>query len=145
MSDLRPGDKPWPIINEMWHWWQNWRGANSRLSELMCCGEYEVERMAHDLGMSVSELRKVADNGPEAADLLARRMAVLDLDAKEIAAVAPSTLQDLQRVCTQCKSSRQCAGDLRRDPTDPAWEDYCPNVAILKLLDALPWAARREW
>ena len=54
--------------------------------------------MAHDLGLPVSELRKLAEHGPEAADLLARRMAELNLDKNEVAAVVPRTLQDLQRV-----------------------------------------------
>lgn len=109
---------------------------------MMCCGEYEVERMARDLGMPVSELRNIAHHGSKAADLLVRRMAVLSLDRNEIA-TAPSTFQDLQRLCTLCESHRQCARDLERDPTDQAWDDYCPNVAMLKPLDSLPWAARR--
>jgi hypothetical protein len=136
---------PREMIGRMRQWWQNWRLANSSLSELVCCGEYEAERMAHDLGLPVSELRKLAQHGPEAADLLTRRMAELNLDSNEVAAVAPRTLQDLQRVCTLCESHRQCAGDLRRDPADPAWEHYCPNVAVLKMLNALPWVARSEW
>jgi hypothetical protein len=136
---------PREIISGMRRWWQNWRQANSSLVELACCGEYEAERMAHDLGLSVSELRKLAEHGPEAADLLARRIAVLDLDKDEIAAAVPRTLQDLQRVCTMCESHRQCARDLGRDPADRAWEDYCPNVAMLKMLNALPWVARSEW
>jgi len=145
MSDLRPLMNPLSLINEMRQWWRSWREANSPFSELICCGEYEVERMARDLGMSVSELRKVAAQGPEAADLLVRRMAVLDLDRNEVAATAPGTFQDLQRVCTLCENHRRCARDLGRDPADPGWEDYCPNVATLKLMDALPWASRSEW
>jgi hypothetical protein len=145
MSDSRTGASSWPMIDGIKQWWRTWRGANSSLSGLICCGEYEVERMARDLGMPVSELRKVAAHGPEAADLLVRRMAVLNLDKDEIAATAPSTLQDLQRLCTMCQSHRQCARDLARDPAGAAWEDYCPNVAMLKLLDSLPWTKRAEW
>ena len=136
---------PRQMISGMRRWWQNWREANSSLSELICCGKYEAERMAHDLGLPVSELRKLAELGPEAADLLARRMAELNLDRNEVAAVVPTTLQDLQRVCTMCESHRQCARDLRRNAADPAWEDYCPNVAVLKMLNGLPWLARSEW
>jgi hypothetical protein len=44
-----------------------------------------------------------------------------------------------------CESHRQCARDLKRDPADHAWEDYCPNVAVLKMLNGLPWVARSEW
>jgi hypothetical protein len=65
---------PREMISEIGRWWRNWRQAHSSLSDLMCCGEYEAERMAHDLGLPVSEFRKLAD-GPEAADLLIRRMA----------------------------------------------------------------------
>ena len=128
-----------PMINGIRQWWRSWSAASSSLSELNCCGEIEVQRMARDLGMSVSELRKVADHGPEAADLLVRRMVVLNLDRNEVAATEPSTFQDLQRVCTLCESHRQCARDLARNPANGEWEDYCPNAATLKLLDALVW------
>jgi hypothetical protein len=145
MSDLHPVASPWQMFDGLRQWWRNWRGAGSRLTELACCGDYEVERMAHDLGMPSSELRKIANRGPEAADLLLRRMTELNLDGKEVAATAPGTFQDLQRLCTLCENHRQCARDLGRDPTDKAWEEYCPNVAMLKLLDSLPWASRNEW
>jgi hypothetical protein len=145
MSNLHPHTAPRKMIDGLRQWWQNWTAASYNLSELACCGEYEVERMAHDLGMPVSELRSIAKHGPEAADLLVRRMVALNLDKEEVAATVPGTLQDLQRLCTLCESHRQCARDLGRDPVDKAWEDYCPNVAMLKLLDALPWAARSEW
>lgn len=145
MSDLQPRAKPWPMLDGLKKWWRNRREASSRASELVCCGEYEVGRMAHDLGMPVSELRKLAKHGPEAADLLVRRMAALNLDKTEVVAMMPGTYRDLQRLCTLCESHRQCARDLGREAADQAWEDYCPNVAMLKLLNSLPWAARGEW
>jgi hypothetical protein len=145
MSDVHPRASPWPMIDGIRQWWRNWRVASSRFTELACCGEYEVERMAHDLGMPASELRKLAKHGPEAADLLQRRMAALNLERNEVAATVPGTFQDLQRLCTLCEHHRQCERDLGRDPTDKAWEDYCPNVAMLKLMDSLPWVARSEW
>ena len=40
---------PREVISGMRRWWQNWRGANSSFSELICCGKDEAERMAHDL------------------------------------------------------------------------------------------------
>jgi hypothetical protein len=140
MLDLHPRE----MIGGMKQWWRNWRRANSHLSELICCGEYEAERMAHDLGLPVSELRRLTGYGSEAADLLAHRMAALNIDMKQITAVVPRTFQDLQRICTMCERHRQCARDLGRNPADQAWEDYCPNAAMLKMLTALPWAGRGE-
>ncbi|SRR6266508_2063779 len=113
--------------------------------ELKCCGEDEVERMAKDIGVSASELRRLATLGPDSADLLLRRMAALDLDRKEVSRTEPRTFQDLQRVCTMCNSHRRCKRDLARDSADPAWQDYCPNATTLMALNALPWRARAEW
>ena len=145
MPALCPRGSSWPTLHGVSQWWRNWRGANSRLSELQQGDEYEIQCMASDLGMPVSDLRKVAGHGPDAADLLLQRMAVLDLDDKEVAATVLSTFQDLQRLCTLCSSHGRCARDLARRPDDGAWEDYCPNAAMLKTLNALPWTSRREW
>jgi hypothetical protein len=145
MSDLHPRGTPWPTIDGIRRWWRDWRWARSDAAELDGCGACEVERLARDLGMSAADLRKIAARGPESADLLLRRMAALDLDRDEVAATEPRVFQDLQRVCALCESHRRCARDLGRDLSDQAWEDYCPNVATLKVLNALPWTARREW
>jgi hypothetical protein len=104
-----------------------------------------VERIAKDLGLSASELRRVTKLGPGSADLLLRRMAALDLDRKEVSRTEPRTFQDLQRVCSMCNSKRRCRRDLTRDAADPVWEDYCPNAATLMALNAMPWRSRAEW
>jgi hypothetical protein len=107
--------------------------------------EEAIEYIAIDLALAVSELRMLADGGPEGSDLLRRRMATLDLDSDEVAQIEPLALQDLQRVCTKCDSRKRCAWGLARNAADPKWEDYCPNAKTLRALDALPWTARREW
>ncbi len=132
------------LLQTVAQWWRNWTGVGSSLSGLDDCGD-EVERIARDLAIPVSELRTLASAGPEGADLLRRRMAALDLNRDEVSQVEPLALRDLQRLCTKCDSRRRCARDLARDSADPKWEDYCPNAETLKVLDALPWAARREW
>ncbi len=101
--------------------------------------------MAQDAGVSAAEFRKLVHMGPEGADLLFRRMDALDLDPKEVSQTEQRTLQDLERVCAMCESHRRCARDLRSDSTNPVWEDYCPNAATLKALNAMPWSSRREW
>jgi hypothetical protein len=88
--------------------------------------------------MPASEIRRLASLGPESAELLSRRMAALDFDRKKVAQTHPQTFRDLQRVCTLCESHRQCARDLSRDSGDPGWEDYCPNAATLRALNARP-------
>jgi hypothetical protein len=140
MSTLSVGQKSGAPIELILRWFRNW----TRESSLFSC-EDEVERIAKDVGISASELRRLASLSPESADLLRRRMAALQLDRNEVATVEPRTLRDLQRVCTMCESHRRCARDLARDAAIPAWKDYCPNADTLMALDALPWAARGEW
>ena len=132
-------------VEVLQQWWQVWTSNGPALVNHSCSAESEVERIATDIGMSVAELRELAKLGPESAELLMHRMAVLDLDRKEVAQTQPQTYRDLERICTMCESHRQCARDLLRDSSNPKWEDYCPNVATLKALNALPWASRREW
>lgn len=110
-----------------------------------CCAEAEIERMAKDLRMTASELRVMASKGPRAADLLAQRMAALDLDLKEVARLEPAALHDLQRVCTMCKAHRRCAWDFAHHAPPPTWERYCPNTSTLAALNGMPWPTRREW
>ena len=125
-------------------WWRDWMGKSSARSELRCCGEDEVKRIAQDVGVSVAELHKLASRGPHAADLLLRRMAQLDLDRTEVARTEPRTFQDLQRVCTLCEARRRCARDFAKHTTEE-WQSYCPNATTLMALNAQPWAARSEW
>ncbi len=118
---------------------------DTTLYQLQACGEREVERIAGDSGLSTADFRALASLGPNASDLLERRMAALDLDLTEVSAIAPQTFHDLRRVCSFCKDQRRCLRDLGRDPANAAWKDYCPNVETLVALDAMPWASRREW
>jgi hypothetical protein len=139
MSALPIARKRRSPVEVILQWWQLWT-SNGPASDLACCAEGEVERIAKDIGMPASEIRRLANLGPESAELLSRRMAALDLDRKEVAQKHPQTFRDLQRVCTLCESHRQCARDLSRDSGDPGWEDYCPNVAALRALNTRPWA-----
>ncbi len=124
-------------------WWQDIRRNWSPSSDLSCCAKDEVERIARDLGMSAPELRALARRNSHSTDLLARRLAALGLDKKEIIEAGPGTLQDLQRLCTMCDSHKQCTKDMDRDPTNAEWEEYCPNVSTLKMLDSMKWATWR--
>ena len=114
MSALPKGRKRRPPVEVILQWWQVWTSNGPALSGLACCAEGEVERIAKDIGMPASEIRRLASLGPESAELLLRRMAALDLDRKEVAQMEPQTFRDLQRICTLCESHRQCARPFAR-------------------------------
>jgi hypothetical protein len=144
MFALSQGRQSQSLLATMLAWCRSWFKGGSE-PDFGCCGEAEIERIARDIRMSASELRAVVRKGPQAADLLRRRMAALDLDPKEVARLEPAALRDLQRVCTLCKAHRQCARDFAHGAPLSTWERYCPNSGTLTALNGMPWAARREW
>src|SRR6516225_9651895 len=120
MSALPVGQKS--LTKAISQWWREWTRRASARFELKCCGEEEVERMAKDIGLSSSELRRLANLGPDSADLLLRRMAALDLDRNEVSRTEPRTFQDLQRVCTMCNHHRRrVVGSAADRQTRPRW------------------------
>src|SRR5262249_15455308 len=145
MLALPVGQKSWSPTKILSQWWREWTTKGSAGLELKCCGEEEVERMAKDIGVSASELRRLSNLWPDSAALFLRRLGALVLGRKGGSAARTRTFQDLQRVCTMCNHHRRCRRDLARDSADPGWEDYCPNAATLMALNALPWRARSEW
>jgi hypothetical protein len=67
----------------------------------------------------------------ERAGLLPKRMAAIGLDPSTFSRAEPLAFFDLERRCAACDSYGQCEWDLRQDPTDPVWQEYCPNCATL--------------
>jgi hypothetical protein len=119
-------------------WWQKWTGFNPAYSDISCCEQDDVERIARDVGVPAAELRALAKLGPGSADLLLRRMIALKLDQNKVFQTEPGTLHDLQRICSVCGSHKRCEHDLARSSAGAAWEDYCPNAATLKVLSTMP-------
>ena len=102
--------------------------CNARLA---ACDDSEIERIAHDIGVSANDLRNMAKRGPDAAEQLLERMAALHLDANAIARNRPATMRDLQRLCTNCIDKKRCQRDLVLTPNSPIWHHYCPNADTL--------------
>ena len=117
-------------------WWRNWNGRRKARLDLDCCGAVEVERIARDMGVSGADLSILAGKWPDAADLLYRRMNEIKLDRMEITQADAQVIRDLQRVCTVCGSKRRCEHELAKNPSDPAWQIYCPNATTLSVLVA---------
>jgi hypothetical protein len=117
-------------------WWRNWTITRANVDRLDCCGAAEMERMAHDVGVSPRELCALAGKWPDAAEPLKRRLVALGLDPEDVRRSDPQVMHDLQRVCSLCTSGRECEHDLARNPAGLGWRSYCPNVMTLDALRA---------
>jgi hypothetical protein len=105
MSALWNKAKSWSPLGAILRWIQD--PNRNDLSHLQLCGEREIERIARDSGLSVSEFRALQTLGPNTPDLLERRMAALDLDPVEVSAIAPT----LSAICNGCARFVKAMGD----------------------------------
>jgi hypothetical protein len=133
IQSARTSERP-GFVRRLARWWRNWIGKCRDMVDLERCGSAEVERIARDVGVSGADLAILAGKWPDAGDLLYWRMNEINLDRKEITQAEPQVMRDLQRVCTVCGSKRRCEHELAKNPSDPAWQKYCPNATTLSAL-----------
>ena len=113
----RPCARPGAMTDPTGRFWEPWL-AMWRLNALLLIEPWD------------NAMRAFA----ERSQLLPRRMAALELDFDRLARVEPSTVRELVERCTTCATPEQCEWDLRQNPTNPAWQAYCPNAARLMAL-----------
>jgi hypothetical protein len=77
---------------------------------------------------------RISTYGPEAADLLRQRLAVLGRSGRDAAALGNGVWQDMQRACCECSEKDRCGRDLEIQPDDTAWRRYCPNADALQTI-----------
>jgi hypothetical protein len=124
------------LLDTIGTWWRNWRHGLAAIREIDELAGPELSRVAQDVGLNAPQLRTMAGKWPDAADLLSQRLAALQIDEQAVARTEPAVLRDMQRVCSMCPDKPQCSHDIDRDPSDPEWRDYCPNVETLDALEA---------
>jgi hypothetical protein len=120
-----------PLVQRLAKWWRAWVNARNSMAELNGYQGAEMAHIARDLAVSRNELRVLAGKWPDQSALLLRRM---DENKTDPTKTEPQVLRDLQRVCTLCESKRRCERDLASHPSDPVWQDYCPNAGTFKAL-----------
>jgi hypothetical protein len=74
--------------------------------------------------------------GRKHPELLCGRMAMLGIDRGAIEQADSQMFDKLEQRCAGCEYPQACALDLEHDPTNPVWEAYCPNSALLTVLTA---------
>lgn len=119
-----------PLIIAVATWCRN-RTCGSRRSDLERCAPADVEYIARDLGVSVSDLHELDRMGDQPL-LLPRMLAALEIDAAELVRTEPATVRDMQRVCALCDCKPRCRAELRDGDAAVTYEGFCPNALTLK-------------
>jgi hypothetical protein len=138
MLDTQTEAQNWPfldhVIGPIADWWRKHAAVRDNIESLDALGPDELARVAQDVGIPASDLRKLAQHCSDAADLLEYRIASLGLSTSDLAHDAPAQLHDMQRLCTMCEHKGRCARDLAADSSDPIWRRYCLNDGTLSAL-----------
>jgi hypothetical protein len=100
------------VFQDLRERWQRLLRRHRSLAELAACPPRELEHIARDAGVSVSDLRIMATAHPGPSDLLPQRLALLGLDPAYVKFALTGTYRDLERTCAMCTSWRRCARDL---------------------------------
>jgi hypothetical protein len=105
--------------------WQRMLRRRRSLAELAACPPSELERIARDVGVSVSDLRIMATAHPGPGELLLQRLALLGLDPAYVKSALTATYRDLERTCAMCPAWRRCARDLAKGDVQAGMDRYC--------------------
>ena len=89
------------VLGAVAGWINKYRQASSLHDELGHCSPEDVMQIAKDLGVPVSELRKLATKGPGAADLIKKMLIALRVDPHVLANTNPAVMRD----CNGCALS----------------------------------------
>lgn len=133
-GDSRLASETGSAFDRVVTWWHETRDRWRRLAELRNLPAGDLDRMAHDSGMTASDFRELAAMPQGIPQLLRQRLAVLRLTPDEIERISPLLVADLARTCCNCGDKRSCSADLAADPENPAWRTYCPNAGTLETL-----------
>jgi hypothetical protein len=135
--------------------WRRMVCKRRSLVELAACPPSELQRIAQDVGVSVSDLRAVAATQPGPSELLPMRLELLGLDPGYVRAELTATYRDMERMCAMCPAWRHCRRDLAEGDAQAGMESYClcsPTIDALAFDEAglppamtcEPWLPRRR-
>lgn len=121
--------------------WRRMRRNRRSLVELAACPPSELQCIAREVGVSVSDLRIVAAAHPGPSELLPRRLALLGLDPAYVKSALTATYRDLERTCAMCTAWRRCARDLANGDAQAGTDGYClcsPTIDALTVGQEIP-------
>jgi hypothetical protein len=124
--------------------WRIWQRRRAAVAELDHCGSAERQRNANDIGMNGDELCVLAGRWPDTVDLLRQRIDQLKLNPADGVQIEPEVMRDLQRTCALCMSKRRCTHDFAKRPSNPGWQEYCPNAMTFSALLTESGKARKR-
>ncbi|MDO8980443.1 MAG: hypothetical protein Q7V17_14545 [Afipia sp.] len=121
-----------PMIGHVVSWAKQLSLRFGQSNELQKLDPEEINRIARDFGVSVSELLTLAKTSAGVQELLKQRLAEMGLSEELLQKKHPNEFGELNRACAVCTSTKRCAKDFLQ--YKPGRSEYCPNTDTLEAL-----------
>jgi hypothetical protein len=119
-----------PVSESIVGRWQEWRGKRRRTSQKES-REQKLERAALELDLTAGEVSAISTRACYKTNLLPLRMALLQIDPGETIRTDPQRFRSLETSCRLCDVKGRCTFDIAQNPSNPQWQQYCPNASTL--------------
>jgi Family of unknown function (DUF6455) len=97
-------------------------------SDLTTFSREELRHMAEDLSLAPSDLLAMSTGGRDNTVLMESMIRARGLDPDRMRYAFVTLLRDVERVCTQCKTTGRCRRELDAGTAATHCHDYCPNA-----------------
>lgn len=131
------------LLASIGEWWREYRRRQRAAAELDAFGPEDVARMAHDMGVSTSDLRDLVQRSAHAIDEAPKMMAALGLDPAAMRNYDPALMRDIEVGCARCGAKGQCNEDLEAGTAGEHYKEYCVNAGTFSALTAVHEAEGR--
>ncbi|KIZ47915.1 MULTISPECIES: hypothetical protein [Rhodopseudomonas] len=128
--------KPQMFFERLTEMFADWLRHRREISEMCQFDAAEYSRIAHDLGVTASDLDDLVRQGPHQVEELPQLLKVLGIDEHALARAQPLVMRDLERVCALCRHKSECDHDIADGSLAEHYESYCGNKVTLNALEA---------
>ncbi len=126
--------QPYPVVSYLLDHFGDWLQQHRRLAELGELDPAEHRRMAHELGLTPSDLDYLVRRGVDGAEELPQMLRALGFSEEAINKIAPPQMMEMRHACAGCAHKRACHTDLAARTAAASYENYCANANEITLL-----------
>ncbi|MGP9813958.1 hypothetical protein ACTZWT_20800 [Rhodopseudomonas sp. NSM] len=126
--------RPYPFVDRLIETFADWLKHRRDVSEMCQFDAAEFSRIAHDLGVTSTDLDELVRQGPHKVEELPLLLKALGISEEAIARTQPLVMRDLERVCALCRHKSECDHDIADGSLADHYQAYCANKVTLDAL-----------
>jgi hypothetical protein len=135
LEGVMPHTTPYPFVDRLIGVFADWLKHRQEITEMCQFDAAEFGRIAHDLGVTSTDLDELVRQGPHKVEELPVLLKTLGINEDAIARAQPLVMRDMERVCALCRHKKECDHDIADGSLAQHYEAYCGNKVTLDALE----------